>query len=192
MVDGATELKALFQPMPGGLARAAGETIQPASLKGAHIVYLDNFNSPPPVAGNSVSADGQPPTAWLRARPSWLRCDWTESPRRRAWAPTRHAQRVNSLTRLNALGTEGARTQVRGWAQNREKWRLGVYGRETPVLNALGEPVAAVTMSVPSIRFTRSRANELAAKLCECAQGSSAAPGFAAQPQAPELTHRKR
>jgi IclR family KDG regulon transcriptional repressor len=62
-------------------------------------------------------------------------------------------------------------------AENREEWREGVCGLGAPVFDARGEPVAAVGISVPSIRFARVHRRELA-------EAWSAAPGNAPPPSA--------
>ena len=65
----------------------------------------------------------------------------------------------HSIVDFDALAAELERTQARGYAENREEWRLGVCGLGAPIFNARGEPVLAVGMSVPSIRFA-ARAGE--------------------------------
>ena len=118
-----------------------------------------------------ASAGARPPTASPPAR----RC----SPRRgstptralaRAARPAGRAHRRTRSPRSTPWWPSCERTRVRGYAENREEWRLGVCGLGAPVFDARGVPVAAVGMSVPSIRFTRVQAQGLRrapARLCE-------------------------
>jgi DNA-binding IclR family transcriptional regulator len=101
----------------------------------------------------------------------------------------------NSIVDFDALAAELERTQLRGYAENREEWRLGVCGLGAPLFNARGEPVLAVGMSVPSIRFGRAHAKALADKLLACARDASARLGFrsgGAVPFQPRTTTRRQ
>ena len=79
---------------------------------------------------------------------------------------------------LDQEPAELVRTAARGYAENREEWRLGVCGLGAPIFNARGTPVAAVGMSVPSIRFGRVHSRALAAQLVACARDASIALGL--------------
>ena len=84
----------------------------------------------------------------------------------------------NSLVTFEELALELDRTAARGHAENREEWRLGVCGLGAPLFDARGVPVAAVGMSVPSIRFGRTQARRLAQRLAACARDASVALGL--------------
>jgi IclR family KDG regulon transcriptional repressor len=65
------------------------------------------------------------------------------------------------------------------------------------VFNARREPVAAVGMSVPSIRFARAQARALADQLLACAHDASLMLGYqpldeATTPRIPATTRRQR
>jgi DNA-binding IclR family transcriptional regulator len=84
----------------------------------------------------------------------------------------------NTITNVQSLEADLIKSRNQGWAENREEWRLGVCGLGVPVFNARAEPVAAIGMSVPSIRFTRAQARTMAQKLCDTALQASQALGF--------------
>jgi DNA-binding IclR family transcriptional regulator len=92
------------------------------------------------------------------------------------------AHTPNTLTDYGALEAELRRSRARGYAENREEWRLGVCGLGAPLHDARGEVVAAVGMSVPATRFSRVRARELAEMLLGCAAAASAALGHHPNP----------
>ena len=104
------------------------------------------------------------------------------------------AHTKNSITDFDTLLGELERTRSRGYAENREEWRLGVCGLGVPVFNARGEAVAAVGMSVPSIRFARTQARELAERITACARDASITLGYRASagPAATNTTKRRR
>jgi DNA-binding IclR family transcriptional regulator len=88
------------------------------------------------------------------------------------------AHTPNTITSIDVLHADLNQTRERGWAVNREEWRLGVCGLGAPVFNALSKPVAAVGMSVPTIRFGSARAKSLANRLAVCARDASQALGY--------------
>lgn len=183
LVDGAIDLKALLKPHLAALAQNCGETIHLASLEGADIVYLDKFDSPLPVAAYS-RIGGRAPACCVasgKALLAALRLDDTALQQRLG---ALQAYTVHSHTDYPALIAELDRTRTRGWAENREEWRIGVCGLGAPVFNAHGEPVAAIGMSVPSIRFTRSQAKSLVAQLLACASAACRTLGHPAARQA--------
>lgn len=177
MVDAATDLPALLRPHLSLLARASGETIHLTVLDGADIVYLDKFDSPLPVAAYS-QVGGRAPAYCVASGKALLAAlaPDTQALQQRLGALRAHTPRT--ITQLAQLQDELARVRTRGWAENREEWRLGVCGLGAPVFNARGEPVAAVGMSVPSIRFARSQAHTMAELVVNCARDASQTLGY--------------
>jgi len=102
----------------------------------------------------------------------------------------------NTITDFDALQADLARARKNGWAENHEEWRVGVCGLGAPVFNARGEPVAAVGMSVPSIRFSRAQARALAEQLTACARDASQTLGYRAESGTPSprsnVSHRRQ
>ena len=188
LVGSAADVQALVRPHLAALAADTGETVHLAALDGADIVYLDKFDSPLPVAAYS-RVGGRAPAACVAAGKALLAAA--------RLSPTALAARVvpllahtpNSITDLDALRAELGRTEARGYAENREEWRLGVCGLGAPLFDARGEPILAVGMSVPSIRFARTQVRELAQRLLACARDASAALGFRCVPAAAPVRH---
>ena len=189
LVEAAADLRMLLRPHLAGLSAAHSETIHLAVLDGAEIVYLDKFDSPLPVAAYS-RVGGRAPAACVASGKALLAA-WGEDAdpvKLRARMGELKAHTPHSLTEFPALQAELRRTRERGYAENREEWRLGVCGLGAPVFNARGEPVAAIGISVPSIRFARSQVRGLAAGLIAAAADASRTLGFPSAP-APAALH---
>lgn len=172
LVEGAVDFKALLHPHLAALARASGETIHLTVLEGTEIVYLDKFDSPLPVATYS-RIGGRAPAYCVASGKALLAALGPDTDTLRALFGVLQPHTPNTITDFDALQADLARTRTRGWAENREEWRLGVCGLGAPVFNARGEPVAAIGMSVPSIRFARAQARALAEQLTACARHAS-------------------
>jgi IclR family transcriptional regulator, KDG regulon repressor len=177
LVDGAFDLKTLLRPHLAILARTSGETIHLAALDGSEIIYLDKFDSPLPVAAYS-RIGGRAPAYCVASGKALLAALGHDLVALRALLGVLQPHTPNTITDYDALQAELARTRTSGWAENREEWRLGVCGLGAPVFNARGEPVAAIGMSVPSIRFSRAQARALAEQLTACARDASQALGY--------------
>lgn len=177
LVAAATDIVALARPHLAVLAQSTGETIHLATLDGAEIVYLDKFDSPLPVAAYS-RVGGRAPAYCVASGKALLSAgDCSEATLRRRLGEL-VAHTPNTLTDYDALCADLAKTRTRGFAENREEWRLGVSGLGVPVFDARGDAVAAVGMSVPSIRFGRPRARSLAAQMRACAAAASESLGY--------------
>lgn len=187
MVESVADLRLLMRPHLAALSAASGETIHLAVLDGAEIVYLDKFDSPLPVAAYS-RIGGRAPAACVASGKALLAALGEDESTLRQRLGDLQAHTPHSLTDPAELRRELQRTRERGFAENREEWRLGVCGLGVPVFNARGEPVAAIGISVPSIRFGRARARELALQLVHTAAAASAALGFPTAP-APAALH---
>jgi DNA-binding IclR family transcriptional regulator len=177
LVSEAADIGALLRPHLASLARATGETIHLAVLDGAEIVYLDKFDSPLPVAAYS-RIGGRAAAYCVASGKALLAAAALDAPALQTLLGTLAPHTRNSITGFEALQAELERTRARGYAENREEWRLGVCGLGVPVFNARGEAVAAVGMSVPSIRFARTRARGLAEQIMACARDASTTLGY--------------
>ncbi|MDQ0589823.1 IclR family transcriptional regulator [Variovorax paradoxus] len=181
LVSEATDMGSLLRPHLAALAQQTGETIHLAVLDGAEIVYLDKFDSPLPVAAYS-RVGGRAAAYCVASGKALLAAAAPDLSALHERLGTLTAHTKNSITSFDALLSELERTRVRGYAENREEWRLGVCGLGVPVFNARGEAVAAVGMSVPSIRFARTQARGLADRLLACARDASVTLGYRASP----------
>ena len=177
LVDASSDLKTRLHPVLAGLAAACGETIHLAVLDGAEIVYLDKFDSPLPVAAYS-RIGGRAPAYCVASGKALLAALRLDAAALHARLGRLVAHTPHSIVDAPRLVAELERTRRQGYAENREEWRLGVCGLGAPVFNALGEPVAAIGMSVPSIRFSKAQVREFAARLRDCARDASLALGY--------------
>ena len=192
LVDASAELKTRLHPVLATLAATTGETIHLAVLDGADVVYLDKFDSPLPVAAYS-RVGGRAPAYCVASGKALLAALALDAAALRARLGPLVAHTPHTHADHAALLADLVRIRTRGVAQNREEWRLGVCGLGAPVFNALGDPVAAVGMSVPAIRFARTQARDFSALLLACARDASAVLGFRAALAAPaSLTPRRR
>jgi len=177
MVSEAADIGALLRPHLAALAQASGETIHLAVLDGAEIVYLDKFDSPLPVAAYS-RIGGRAPACCVASGKAMLAAARLDAAALRALFGTLQPHTPHSIVDFDALQAELERSRARGYAENREEWRLGVCGLGVPVFDARGTAVAAVGMSVPSIRFARTQARELSDRIMACARDASATLGY--------------
>ena len=175
------DVTALARPHLAVLAAATGETIHLASLDGTDIVYLDKFDSPLPVAAYS-RIGGRAPACCVASGKALLAAEQNSIEALRTRFGTLKAHTPNSITDFGTLRAELDATAARGYAENREEWRIGVCGLGAPIFDARGAPVAAVGMSVPSIRFAKAQVRQLAGQLLTCARDASTALGFHIDP----------
>ena len=177
LIAAASNIVALVRPHLAMLAQSTRETIHLATLDGAEIVYLDKFDSPLPVAAYS-RIGGRAPAYCVASGKALLSAARLDLPSLRARLGTLAPHTPHTLTDFHELHAELERSRVRGYAENREEWRLGVGGLGVPLFNARGDAVAAVGMSVPVIRFGRARVRLLAEQLVACAGNASATLGY--------------
>lgn len=195
LVEAAADLRMLLRPHLAALSAAHGETIHLAVLDGAEIVYLDKFDSPLPVAAYS-RVGGRAPAACVASGKALLAAWGADADlvRLQQRLGELKAHTPHSLTDFAALQAELRRTRQRGYGENREEWRLGVCGLGAPVFDARGEPVAALGISVPSIRFARAQVRDLAEGLMAAAAQASRTLGFppAPAPVAQQFNSRRQ
>lgn len=180
LVAAATDVVASVRPHLAALAQASGETIHLATLDGAEIVYLDKFDSPLPVAAYS-RVGGRAPAYCVASGKAMLAAARLDRNQLLARLGTLRPSTPNTITDPDALQADLAAARERGYAENHEEWRLGVCGLGVPLFDARGDAVAAVGMSVPSIRFGRVRARTLARQIVACANAASRTLGYEPQ-----------
>lgn len=181
LVAEVADIGTLLRPHLATLAQATGETIHLATLDGAEVVYLDKFDSPLPVAAYS-RVGGRAAAYCVASGKALLAAARQDTVALRQRFATLAAHTPNSITDFDALHAELERTRARGYAENREEWRIGVCGLGVPVFNARGDAVAALGMSVPSIRFARTQARSLAEQVMTCAREASGTLGYRVEP----------
>ena len=136
-------------------------------------------DSPLPVAAYS-RIGGRAPAHCVATGKALLAAAQLDAAALRALLGTLSAHTPNTITDFDALHAELAATRGRGYAENHEEWRLGVCGLGAPIFDARGTAVAAVGMSVPSIRFGRAQARQLSEQMLGCARDASERLGYRA------------
>ncbi len=177
LVGATGDLKARLHAPLAALWRSTGETIHLTVLDGGEVVYLDKFDSPLPVAAYS-RVGGRVPAHCVASGKALLAAARKDLDTLRATLGPLQAHTPNTLTDPEVLAADLEQCRARGHAVNREEWREGVCGLGAPVFDARGQPVAAVGISVPSIRFAREHRRELADALVECAWQCSRSLGY--------------
>lgn len=177
MVEASLDIKTRLHPLLEVLAADTGETIHLAVLDGAEIVYVDKFDSPLPVAAYS-RIGGRAPAYCVATGKALLAAIAHDKAALQALLGPLQAHTPNTITSIDVLHADLSQARERGWAVNHEEWRLGVCGLSAPVFNALGKPVAAVGMSVPTTRFGSAQAKSLGNRLAACARDASQALGY--------------
>ena len=127
MVGASADIQAMVRPHLAALSAATGETIHLAALDGAEIIYLDKFDSPRPVAAYS-RVGGRAPAACVASGKALLAALRLDRAGLEAVVGTLVPHTPNSITDIEALLVELERIRTRGYAENREEWRLGVGG----------------------------------------------------------------
>ena len=156
------------------LARDTQETIHLSLLDGAEIVYLDKIDSPQPVRAYS-EIGGRAPAHCVATGKALLAHAGPEAlfllpnPLPRATART--------VGDLRALRSQLRQVHERGYAVNREEWRLGVTGLGSPVFDEHSRAVAAVGLSAPTARMGATRIEELGALIVATANSITRALG---------------
>ncbi len=140
------------------LALDTQETIHLSVLDGADIVYLDKIDSPQPVRAYSEIGGRAPAHCVATGKallahggPGALAALPAELPR-----PT-----AKTVASRQALQAQLEQVRQRGYAVNREEWRIGVGGLGAPVFDQHGQAVAAVGLSAPTPRLGAAREREL-------------------------------
>jgi len=180
-VVGGLDVKQVARAELAGLAQETEETIHLAVLDGAEVIYLDKIDSPQPVAAYS-RIGGRAPAQCVATGKVLLAQALPDPERAEAWLAsvipelpphTRYSHRSyrGLLEDLQAV-------RVQGHALNRGEWREGVSGLGAPVFDGQGTAVAALGMSLPSVRFTPQRVPVLAELLRAAAARASAALGY--------------
>jgi IclR family acetate operon transcriptional repressor len=87
----------------------------------------------------------------------------------------------HTLTTLTEIKREVEATRKRGYSLDNEEYHLGVRCLAAPVFSSDGQVVAAIGITAASVRFTKDRIPEIAAKVTSAASDLSRSLGFNGQ-----------
>ena len=151
------------------LRNVTGETVHLAVPSGLEMVYIDKLESPQTVRMTSrigtrislyASSVGK---AYLASLPAAEQRDLLSQITFQRMTP-------NTITQRKALETELKKTLKRGYALDLEETELEIRCIGAAVHNAVGRPIAGISVSVPKYRFDRNVETRYPAIVVECAQ----------------------
>jgi DNA-binding IclR family transcriptional regulator len=159
-------------PVLANLRHVTGETVQLAVLDHLEVVFVERLESPQTlryVAGVGhripahASSTGKVLLAFLP--PDVLAARLTD------WEPVRLTR--HTIVNKAALLTDLRRVAERGWAQNVEEGTLGAVSVGTPIRDASGDVVAALSVVLPVGRASRQAVRRCVAAAVEAAAAIS-------------------
>ncbi|MDT0266817.1 IclR family transcriptional regulator [Streptomyces sp. DSM 44915] len=155
------DLAAEGQQVARLVAESCGETVHVAVLEGTDVIYIAKVDSTHAV--RMVSAAGRRLPAHCTAVGKMLLASLTaEELDARLPAGELPAMTANSLTDVVELRRVLAETAERGFAVERQESNADVSCVAAPVRDRAGRVVAALSVSVPMIRWSERRQGELA------------------------------
>ncbi len=158
------------------VAETCDETVHIAILEDLDVIHIAKVDSTRAV--RMVSAAGPPTARPLHRRPA--RCSSRRCPRTsstpRADGRELAAMTPRSITDPDALRAELAAVRERGTAFEHRESDPDVHGVAAPVRDGTGQVVAALSVSVPVIRWSEEREAELAELAAKGADDLSARP----------------
>jgi len=175
------DVKEVARQELAGLAQQTEETIHLAVRDGAEVIYLDKIDSPQPVAAYS-RVGGRAPAQCVATGKVLLAQALPQREQAETWLagtiPVLHPHTPSSHRSYSSLLEDLLQARAQGHALNREEWREGVCGLGAPIFDGRATAIAALGMSLPSIRFTADRVPMLAELLRAAAARASAALGY--------------
>jgi IclR family acetate operon transcriptional repressor len=169
-------LRAAARPHLQAIQDETGETTNLVVLEGANVVYVDSVSGTRSVrliteVGHAVAAHtsgaGKALLAWRE--PDEVEALLGDGPL--------YAATPQTLTAVDALLADLERTRARGYSIDNEEHEPGVGCVATPVLDAGGLALAAISVSGPMARILNAQTDALAALLREHADAVAAAVG---------------
>ena len=156
---------------------ALGETVQLAVLDGRHNVYVAKVDGTQLLV--LASAVGRRLAAHATGVGKVLLADLPAAERRALLsAQPLESFTEHTLTDLDRLEEELALVRARGHSEDNEEYTRGVRCVAVPVRDHTGRTVAAMSVSVPTIRFDQSRADDTLARLTAAATALSTSLGW--------------
>lgn len=147
-------LRTMLKPLMDELRTRTEETVQLARLEGADAVYLEISESPHPMKLSSTPGVRLPAHASGIGKVLLAALDPEDARARLESAPL-EAFTANTLTDVEAVMTELERVRQRGYGTDDEEFAVGCRCTAMPVLDGGGHVVGAVSVSIPTPRWSR-------------------------------------
>jgi DNA-binding IclR family transcriptional regulator len=160
------DLRTLMKPLMDRLVERTGETVQLASLDGISAVYLGLSESPHPMKLTSRAGARLP--AYTSAIGKALLAELEpEEARARLEGATFEKLTEHTITSVEDLLAELERVRRQGYSVDNEEFAVGLRCVAMPVRDLDGKPVAAISVSMPTPRYSRKAAADARKGLAE-------------------------
>ena len=151
---GIEDLRTLMKPLMDRLVERTGETVQLARLDGVEAVYLELSESPHPVKLTSRPGARLPAHTSAIGKSLLASLDPEEAGRRLGDEPLEKLTE-HTIADPAELLEELKRIRTAGYSSDDEEFAVGLRCLAMPVHDATGRPIAAMSVSVPTPRYSR-------------------------------------
>lgn len=165
------DVRTIARPFLEKLAAETMETVHLSILDDLEVIYIDKVDSPHPIRAYS-RIGGRAPAYCVATGKALLAYADASALKELS---TRRLERFTKTTICNhkELAQELETVRVRGLAVNHAEWREGVNGIAAPVFDHHADAIAAVGVTCPAGRVTRSIMMKLGPKVIAVARGIS-------------------
>lgn len=163
-----------IKPMLSQLAADTRETVHLATIESGHLVYLDKIESTHTLKVSMISEIGYTaPLYCTGVGKVLLAFTPDQDTGRLIGAMELRRYTPNTITDPDQLRNELQRIQDAGYAVDNEEHELGVRCIAAPIRNGEGTVVAALSVSVPSVRLTNENFEQYRSRVLETARAVS-------------------
>jgi DNA-binding IclR family transcriptional regulator len=149
------DLRVLLQPLMDRLGALTTETVQLARLEGAEVVYLAMVEAAHPMKLMSSPGARLPAHGSGVGKVLLAALDPGDARSRLERAAPLRALTEHTITDPEQLMTELERVRKRGYGTDQEEFAIGLRCVAMPVLDGDGRTVAAMSVSIPTPRWSR-------------------------------------
>jgi DNA-binding IclR family transcriptional regulator len=160
------DLRTLMKPLMDRLVERTGETVQLATLDGTSAVYLGLSESPHPMKLTSRAGARLPAHASAIGKALLASID-PEEVRRRLGDATLVKLTDHTITGVPQLLDELERVRQRGYSVDDEEFAIGLRCIAMPISDIEGAVVGAISVSMPTPRYSRAVAANARKALAE-------------------------
>jgi IclR family KDG regulon transcriptional repressor len=154
---GIEDLRTVMKPLMDELMERTGETVQLARLEGTDAVYLELSESPHPMKLTSRVGIRLPAHASAIGKSLLASLDPDEARRRLAAADLPRLT-PETITDPDELLAELERVRRQGYSVDNEEFATGLRCIAMPVRDATGRAIGAISVSMPTPRYSRAAA----------------------------------
>lgn len=170
------DLRTLMKPLMDEVVERTGETVQLAILDGISAVYLALSESPHPMKLTSRAGARLPAYTSAIGKALLAALDPEEAARRLDGAQLDKLT-DHTIVSVPALLEELERTRERGYGVDDEEFAIGLRCIAVPIRDLDDKVVAAISVSMPTPRYSRKAAANARAALAEAAEMATAVLG---------------